>query len=210
MARLRWLMGTFALPLAYIAVLYVATRPPQATYVFATPTAMTVTDRGGPPVMHAPPVIYPPQTLRARVEGRVVLKISIAGDGTVRQAVAISGPEPLRNAAVDNVRQWQFEAKAQEAQIDVGFSPRDATHSFTLPQPVRRTVPVYRGSLHGRVRVVAMVDPEGRVEFVQPVTGPELLVPAAVESVRHWTFRPMLRNGKPEHGTAVVDVPFGL
>ena len=53
-------------------------------------------------------------------------------------------------------------------------------------------------------------DPGGRVESVQPVTGPEELVPAAVESVRHWMFRPMLRDGKPEYGTAVVDVPFGL
>jgi outer membrane biosynthesis protein TonB len=78
------------------------------------------------------------------------------------------------------------------------------------PEPVQRTAPVYKGTLHGSVRVVAMVDPQGRVEFAHPVTGPEKLMPAAVESVRQWTFRPMLRNGKPEHGTAVVDVPFGL
>ncbi len=64
--------------------------------------------------------------------------------------------------------------------------------------------------MHGSVRVVAMVDPQGRVEFVRPVMGPENLVPAAVESVRQWTFRPMLRNGKPEHGTAVIDVPFAM
>jgi Gram-negative bacterial TonB protein C-terminal len=84
------------------------------------------------------------------------------------------------------------------------------TRSLVLPQPVKRKAPVYQGSLHGSVRVVAMVDPEGRAEFVQPVTGPEALVPAVVESVRHWTFRPTLRNGEPVHGTAVVDVPFGL
>jgi TonB family protein len=210
MSRLRWLATTIALPLVYIVVLYVATRPPKATYVFANPTVMTVSDKGGPPVMHAPPVVYPAQALHARVEGKVVLKVSIAGDGTVRQAEAISGPEPLRKAAVDNVRQWQFEAKEQETQVDAGFSLRNATRSLALPEPVRRTAPVYRGTAHGSVRVVAMVDPEGRVEFVQPVTGPETLVPAAVESVRQWTFRPMLRNGKPEHGTAVIDIPFGL
>ena len=34
-------------------------------------------------------------------------------------------------------------------------------------------------------RPTVHVDPEGRAEFVQPVTGPEALVPAAVESVRH-------------------------
>ena len=206
----RWLTKTIVLPLVYVVVLYVATRPPKPTYVFATPSVMTVSDKGGPPVMHAPPVVYPPQALHARVEGKVVLKVSISGDGTVKQAEAISGPEALRKAAVDNVRQWQFEAKAQETQVDAGFSLGDVTHSLALPEPVRRTPPKYRGTLHGSVRVVAMVDPDGRVEFVQPVTGPETLVPAAVESVRHWTFRPMLRNGKPEHGTAVIDIPFGL
>jgi protein TonB len=86
---------------------------------------------------------------------------------------------------------------------------RGATYSIALPEPVRRVAPIYRGRERGSVRVVVMVDTEGRVEFVQPVTGPEMLVPAAVESVRRWRFRPMLRNGKPEHGTAVVDVPFG-
>jgi outer membrane biosynthesis protein TonB len=108
------------------------------------------------------------------------------------------------------VRQWQFEAKAQETQVDVAFSLRGVTRSLALPEPVKRTVPSYRGRERGSVRVVVLVDPEGRVQFVQPVTGPETLVPAATESVRHWTFRPMLRNGEPVHGTAVVDVPFGL
>src|SRR5450759_1737956 len=210
MSRLRWLTITLALPLAYLAVLYLATRPPKPIYTFAQHTVMTVTGKGGPAILHAPPVVYPPQALRDRVEGSVVLTVTIAADGTVTRAVPISGPKPLRQAAVDNVRQWQFEAKAQETQIDVGFSPRYATHTLALPEPVRRTAPVYKGMLHGSVRVVAMVDPQGRVEFVQPVTGPEKLVPAAVESVRQWTFRPMLRNGKPVHGTAVVDVPFGL
>jgi TonB family protein len=206
----RWLAKTVVLPLVYIAVLCVAMQPPKAKYVFANPTVMTVSDKGGPQAMHAPPAVYPAGALRAGVEGRVIMKVRISGDGTVRQAEAISGPEALRKAAVENVRQWQFEPKVQDAEIDAGFSLSDATRSVALPEPVRRVPPKYRGNLRGSVRVVAMVDPDGRVEFVQPVTGPEPLVAAAVESVRHWTFRPMLRNGKPEHGTALIDVPFGL
>jgi TonB family protein len=210
MSRLRWALMTFALPLVYLAVLYQATRPAKAVYVFANPTAMTVSDKGGPAVLHAPDVVYPAGALRDRVEGSVTLKVTIGADGAVAQAVPISGPEPLRQAAVDKVRQWQFEAKAQETQLNVGFSLRGVTRSLALPEPVKRKAPAYQGKLHGSVRVVAMVDPEGRVEFVQPVTGPEDLVPAAVEAVRKWTFRPALRNGEPVHGTAVVDVPFGL
>src|SRR5450755_960696 len=116
MSRVRWLATTFGLPLAYLAMLYYATRPRKAEYGFANPTAMTVSDRGGPAILHAPNAIYPAQALRNRVEGSVTLKVTIGADGAVTQAAAVSGPEPLRQAAVDNVRQWQFEAKAQETQ----------------------------------------------------------------------------------------------
>src|ERR1039457_6316675 len=96
MSRLRWLTITLALPLLYLAVLYRATRPPKAVYTFAQPTVMTVSDKGGPAALHAPPVIYPPQALRAKVEGSVILKVTIAADGTVARAGRVSRPEPLR------------------------------------------------------------------------------------------------------------------
>ena len=48
MARVRWWMTTVALPLAYAALVYQATRPPKATYVFAKHTVMTVTDGDDP------------------------------------------------------------------------------------------------------------------------------------------------------------------
>ena len=201
---------TFAPPLIYLALVYLGTRPPKAVYKCATPTVMTVTGSGGPTVLHSPPVVYPPRALRAGVEGTVTLQVSIAADGTVTQALPVGGPAPLRKAAADNVRQWLFEARPRETWIDVGFSLREATRSLALPQAVRRITPAYRGRVRGSVRVVAMVDPRGRVEFVQPVTGPDDLVPAAVESVRRWTFRPMLRDGRPVRGTAVIDVPVGL
>jgi protein TonB len=210
MMRVRPVLTTFAPPLIYLVLIYLGTRPPKAVYKYATPTVMTVTDRGGPTVLHSPPVVYPPQALRSRVEGTVTLQVSIAADGTVTQAVPVGGPEPLREAAADNVRQWLFEALPQQTRIDVGFSLREATRSLALPEAVRRVTPAYKGRVRGSVRVVAIVDPRGRVEFVEPVTGPESLVPSAVESVRRWTFRPMLRDGKPVRGTAVIDVPVGL
>src|ERR1035441_63426 len=104
MRRLRWLTFTLALPLVYVVVLYQATRPPKPVYTFPQHTVMTVTDKGGPAILHAPPAIYPPQALRAKVEGSVILQVAIAADGTVARAVAISGPEPLRRAPPANAR----------------------------------------------------------------------------------------------------------
>ena len=90
MARLRWVAITIALPLVYLVLLYRATRPPKPVYVFANPTVMTVTDKGGPAILHSPDVVYPPQALRDRVEGRVTLKVTVGADGTVARAAAVA------------------------------------------------------------------------------------------------------------------------
>jgi hypothetical protein len=208
MSRVRWLAITLALPLAYLAAVLLATRPAKTVHKFANPTVMTVTG-SGPAVLHAPPVVYPPQAWRDGVEGIVTLKVIVAADGTVARATPFSGPKPLWQAAAGNVLQWQFEAGANDAPVEVAFSLSHATHSLAPAEPLVRTTPRYHGTAHGSVRMVATVDAAGRVVLVQPVTGPEQLVPLAVEAVRHWTFRPILRDGQPESGTAVVDVPFG-
>src|SRR6266702_4231586 len=104
MSRLRPVLITFALPMVYVAALYLATRPSKPVYALGAPTVMTVTEKPGPAILHAPEVVYPPQAVRDRVEGSVILKVT----------VPVSGPARLRQAAIDNARQWQFEAKAQE------------------------------------------------------------------------------------------------
>jgi TonB family protein len=174
----------------------------------ANKTVMTVTDQGGPAVLHAHDPEYPPDALRDRVEGSVKVKVTIAPDGSVADAAALSGPQSLRQAAIAAVRRWQFAANATHAEIDVPFSLHSASRSIVPPEPLRRTAPIAAATLHGSVRVVAMVAPDGHVEFVHPVSGPAELIPAALASVRQWTFRPLLRDGNPAPGTAVVDVHF--
>jgi hypothetical protein len=52
MVKVRWWMTTLALPLAYAALVYLATRPPKATYVFAKPTVITVSDGDDAAIPH--------------------------------------------------------------------------------------------------------------------------------------------------------------
>jgi TonB family protein len=215
MRTVRWISVSIVLPLACALAAYFAMRRPKPVYEFAEPTVLTVSDKPGPVIFHAPDPIYPPEARRDRVEGFVKLKVTIAADGTVYDAVPLSGPKPLYDAALANIRQYQFEAKPAETEIDIAFSLRSAVHAETPPQPLARTAPVYpkiarRRRVQGVVRVVALVDPEGKVESVQPVSGPEPLKDAALDAVRLWKFRPLLRDGKPGHGTAVIDVPFAL
>lgn len=52
--------------------------------------------------------VYPPDALANHMEGSVVLSAKVGTDGTVQDLQAISGPEVLRQAALDAVRQWTY------------------------------------------------------------------------------------------------------
>ncbi len=52
--------------------------------------------------------IYPPAARASRVTGTVVLEATIAKDGTVKNLDVLSGPAPLRQAAVNSARTWRY------------------------------------------------------------------------------------------------------
>ena len=56
-----------------------------------------------------PPTIYPPIALAAHVSGDVVLKVSLRPDGGIDSMEAVSGPLMLRQPAIENAKQAQFE-----------------------------------------------------------------------------------------------------
>jgi TonB family protein len=168
---------------------------------------VTVADRGESTVLHAPDPIYPLEALRAGIEGTVTLRVAVDESGAVEQIEPVGGPQALVPAAVKAVKGWQFVAREMETEVQVPFllwhpGPR----TVRLPEPVTRVAVNAPPGNHGVVRVVAMVDPQGRVEYVQPVSGPRRLYATVTASVRQWIFRPTLRDGKPDHGTTVVDV----
>jgi TonB family protein len=52
--------------------------------------------------------VYPPDAKAAKVQGRVTLRITINTEGTVEDLSVVSGPEMLRQAALDAVKQWHY------------------------------------------------------------------------------------------------------
>jgi protein TonB len=52
--------------------------------------------------------VYPPIARAAHVEGSVVMHALIGKDGAVKQLDALIGPDMLKGAAVDAVRQWTY------------------------------------------------------------------------------------------------------
>jgi protein TonB len=52
--------------------------------------------------------VYPPIAKAAHVSGAVVLHAIISKSGTIENLEVISGPEMLRNAATEAVRNWRY------------------------------------------------------------------------------------------------------
>lgn len=64
--------------------------------------------------------------------------------------------------------------------------------------------------VQGTVVLHIVIDPDGNVSQVQPVSGPALLVQDALDAVRQWRFRPTLLNGDPVEVDTTVNITFSL
>jgi TonB family protein len=59
-------------------------------------------------LIHMVQPVYPKDAKDAHISGTVVLKGVIEKDGSLQQVEYVSGPEELKQAAIDAVKQWQY------------------------------------------------------------------------------------------------------
>jgi protein TonB len=64
--------------------------------------------------------------------------------------------------------------------------------------------------IQGIVVLRAIINRDGRIENLQVVSGHPMLVPAAIEAVRQWRYRPYLLNDQPVEVETQVTVNFTL
>ena len=83
------------------AVLWAPVMFAQATDAASDPPPGAVITKLSPPV-------YPPIARAARVSGKVELIVAISPDGTALSSTVSSGPQMLRQAAIDSATQSQF------------------------------------------------------------------------------------------------------
>jgi protein TonB len=60
------------------------------------------------------------------------------------------------------------------------------------------------------VRFEATIRADGKVDSLRLVSGPPLLVQAALEAAEKWVWQPTLIDGAAVAVTTVIDVPFIL
>jgi protein TonB len=100
------------------------------------------------------------------------------------------------------------QAATTPAQIKVGGDVQAArlTHEVAPAYP-----PIARlARVSGTVELSATIAANGSVKDVQVMSGNPLLVDAAVNAVKQWTYKPTYLNGKPVEVLTEVDVRFTL
>ncbi len=68
---------------------------------------------------------YPDLARRMNITGVVKVLITVAPNGTVKDAKVVGGHPVLANAALDAVKKWRFEPSTEESTgiVDFHFSP---------------------------------------------------------------------------------------
>jgi protein TonB len=80
---------------------------------------------------------------------------------------------------------------------------------------VRQVQPLYpqiakTAHVQGTVLLHAIIAKDGSVQELQYVSGPPLLMKAAMDAVREWRYQPTLLNGEPVEVETTISVIFSL
>jgi len=80
---------------------------------------------------------------------------------------------------------------------------------------IRKVTPQYpplakQARVQGTVKFQAIIGKDGTIQNLQLLTGHPLLVPAAIDAVKQWLYKPTLLNGEPVEVVTQIDVNFTL
>jgi TonB family protein len=94
-----------------------------------------------------------------------------------------------------------------------GHAPAQVSASAMERLLTHKVDPVYpdvarKEKVEGVVLIDAVIGSNGTVLHVQPLSGPEILAPAAVDAVKWWRFRPYDVNGEPVEVETTIAVGF--
>ena len=175
----------------------------------------------------------PKDEIRSK-HGRENPKPRITGGETDPIAVAlppaiVPSPETAnrdaQNVAVPSLPVWSVQAAGGRAPASV--APATAPSPTTNSMPARvverrvdsyllyRVEPLYPREakvqrIEGTVTVHLHIGTDGRVSSSRELSGPDVLVPAALAAVREWRFIPALLNGQPVQSEKDVSIEFQL
>jgi TonB family protein len=173
--------------------------------------------------------VYPEEARRDGIKGAVELVVTIGTDGRVKAARTLHGPPLLAQAAEESVLQWRYKPTMlngapveSQSQVFVNFvgdraaaappSPAPAAGAFQQAELILRKEPIHPGgelqSLAGTVIFQARVGLDGRLSNIRVTDGPAELVPAALEAVKQWVYRPAKLDGQAIEADTQIGLRF--
>ena len=80
---------------------------------------------------------------------------------------------------------------------------------------INKVTPVYppiakTAHVSGTVILHAIISKDGSIQELQYVSGPPLLMKAAMDAVKEWRYKPTMLNGEPVEVDTTIDVVFSL
>jgi periplasmic protein TonB len=94
----------------------------------------------------------------------------------------------------------------QRVRISQGVTAGMLVHKVEPNYPVLAR----QARIQGQVVLSAIISKEGAIENLRVVSGHPMLVPAAIEAVKEWRYRPYLLNGEPVEVETEIIVTFTL
>lgn len=96
-----------------------------------------------------------------------------------------------------------------------GFKPQGQNQNLQVGRLLRRIDPSYppeavQQRIEGTVRLHAVIGKDGKIQNLEPQSGPSLLVGSAEIAVREWRYGPTLLDGRPIETQAEIRLVFRL
>ncbi len=217
-----WMLATFGLNGSILALLiaipliYPSVLPQMRSIItLATPT----------PVEETHPVARQAASSTARAsemyENRVVSPRRIPpgifvpsareDPGYINSSVLAAGPTGLPGTGCDPLNCGHAQTIVRQA----AQPARRVSGGVMEGMLVHRVLPVYptiARATHtaGRVELQATISRTGTIENLRVVSGPPLLIQAAIDAVKQWRYRPYLLNGDPVEVETSINVDFTM
>jgi TonB family protein len=115
-------------------------------------------------------------------------------------------PNSFSRPAGSTTFEWSPATKAAEQTRIASDEPE------AIPQAIEASYPSLAREMkvRGSVLLQASVGPDGSIRDLRVLSGPSILVSAALEAARQWRFKPYLQNGQPVETQAKILVNFSM
>jgi protein TonB len=180
--------------------------PPQKIDLKLKPEPKTTTPAAPRPVFHTP---------RLQAPTTIPRQIDLSPDAPeIMNATATAGPaSPLPSGFTIEplpppIPVVNALPPSPSAPVRVGGGVQSAKLIFG-PRPAYP--PLARAArVQGTVRIQALIARDGSIGNLQVLSGPPLLIAAAMEAVKQWRYQPTLLNGEPVEVVTEIAVTFTL